>query len=659
VDDAYISFAYALHLSTGRGLRLSSFGAPVEAFSDPLWVFLLATGHVLGLPIPTTALVLGLVLVGLTAGVTSAVIHAINPDTPAVLRVIPGLLFAVLPATAFAAVTGLETLLFAFLLGCALLLWLVDFQGHRTMSPRAHLCCLLLALTRPEGVLIWAVLVTLTMAYTRSIRRHLGQAMYFIAPAVILEIARLVYFGQALPNSIVAKSGYSRTISRQLIKGHTAAFWHQYWPILLAAALVAILSWIDWSWLPWLRPVTVLVLVLGFFEILASPGDGYPYQRYLYCGLPLLLILVAAGLAGLAWGPRRHRLIPTRRGRQSTIRVLVSAGLAGVLLLSGLVASGRAMPLSKDYFGVRSSTGNHLASLFAPDHLSKHIGSTYHYSLAALLNSSGRSPLVATNEVGIVSYYTHARIIDLYGLGNSHVSHLKGQPGDRPDPAYVFGLRPDYIVLLVGGCLCLGVPSDVTYASSDGIDSYHIVDLLYDGPAGPRPLAGSGLAAVVFGRDDSIDSITPLDQEIPSALLTRTLMPPPVEDALDADLPYDPTSGIGHPSSQLVSAGSLALGDFAALRPNETTSIGLPPTAVNGPNCAFAATAISTGSLSTGMVSVALSVRASTKSVVVQVPPRSVRTLSVPLPSDAGPLGIQVHTDTHTILADPTVTCRH
>jgi hypothetical protein len=49
VDDAGITFAYARSVATGAGPVLQPGAPPVEGFSDPTWMALLAFGHRLGL----------------------------------------------------------------------------------------------------------------------------------------------------------------------------------------------------------------------------------------------------------------------------------------------------------------------------------------------------------------------------------------------------------------------------------------------------------------------------------------------------------------------------------------------------------------------------------------------------------------------------------
>ena len=59
-DDCYISFRYARNLVEGHGLVYNP-GERVEGFSNPLWVLLLACGHLLtAVDTPTLARLLGL-----------------------------------------------------------------------------------------------------------------------------------------------------------------------------------------------------------------------------------------------------------------------------------------------------------------------------------------------------------------------------------------------------------------------------------------------------------------------------------------------------------------------------------------------------------------------------------------------------------------------
>src|SRR6185312_5756389 len=62
VDDAAISIAYGHSLLAGAGLRLTPLSAPVEGFSNPLWVLLLGLSRPLGLEPLAFSRWLGIVL---------------------------------------------------------------------------------------------------------------------------------------------------------------------------------------------------------------------------------------------------------------------------------------------------------------------------------------------------------------------------------------------------------------------------------------------------------------------------------------------------------------------------------------------------------------------------------------------------------------------
>jgi hypothetical protein len=67
IDDAGISFVYARNLASGHGLVSQPGLPPVEGFSNPLWVFMMAPFYAVGLFHPfIIPKVLSMMLVGTT-----------------------------------------------------------------------------------------------------------------------------------------------------------------------------------------------------------------------------------------------------------------------------------------------------------------------------------------------------------------------------------------------------------------------------------------------------------------------------------------------------------------------------------------------------------------------------------------------------------------
>ncbi len=57
---------------------------------------------------------------------------------------------------------------------------------------------------------------------------------------------------------------------------------------------------------------------------------------------------------------------------------------------------------------------------------------------------------LACGDAGALPYYSGLRTIDILGLNDSHIAHLKGSFYDKTDSDYVLSRQPTYLVLLSG-----------------------------------------------------------------------------------------------------------------------------------------------------------------------------------------------------------------
>ncbi len=209
IDDAGISFAYARNLALGHGLVAQPGVIPVEGYSNPLWVFLLAAFSVVRLfdPLWTPKLLsLGLALG--TFALLDRLLARVGVGTFASALAL--CLLAVQSSFAIWTISGLENPLYACLFVALALLSLRAIQGEA--SPRLALTAGLvaagLALTRPEGIL-FAVLFPLGLAFSSTRRpARLGPYLAAFALPVGLHLAmRLAWFGEWVPNTFYAKGG--------------------------------------------------------------------------------------------------------------------------------------------------------------------------------------------------------------------------------------------------------------------------------------------------------------------------------------------------------------------------------------------------------------------------------------------------------------------
>jgi hypothetical protein len=571
-DDSYIAFAYALHFATGHGLTLSVGAKPVEAYSDPLWVLILATGKWLGFTIPTWSNIANIVLVAGLAGTTMRMVRRLTPTAPLWTAAGAGVVIAMLPAVAYYAVAGLETLLFAVLFNLTVLWFLTDCERRQPLSPATSAFCLLLALTRPEGALLWATAWALTWWWSPDVRRQLKAAAWFLVPGGLIELGRLLYFHQLLPNSIVAKSGLPLSATADLAKTASLHFWHHYFPILIVG-LVVVVACLARQALPRnFRPLAVIVVVMSAVEVVTSSGDGYPYERYLFVVLPVILAMAVAVVCQVGWPSPGRPVTHVASGRQGLFRWV---SMSCVLILLG--ASLWAAFSTREWQATTSNDLNlsrgisHLHSLFSPDTLSKHSG-RYHFSLAALLNrTQPPGSEIAMDEIGAVAYYTHMHVVDLYGLADTRISHKPGVPGDRAAPNYVFSQHPRDIALGFNRCLCLAFADYAAYAKDPRMLGYQLTDIIYNkSPPG----------ALLYQRVEAAPTFMSLDREIPIDARRVTGLPMTLQQSLDVQELQSIVFHDGNPTPELRAGGVLAVRtDFTTIAPGASVSIRVHPAA--------------------------------------------------------------------------------
>ena len=591
-DDAYVSFSYALHLATGHGLRLSVGSSPVEAFSDPLWVLLMAAGKAVGATIPTWSRIVNTTLIALLAATTAGLARRLNPRAPAWMAVVAAALVAFIPAVVYQAVGGLESLLFAVLVNGVLLAALADRAAPRSLSVITSVLSFLLFLTRPEGLVVWILVWLLSWTSARDVRSQVVAGLWFLVPTLAIELARLSYFHQWLPNSIVAKSGMPLSASAHLVGAEVSRFATEYWPLLGALTIVCVVTVIFRQWLTPLTMVLAVVIGLAATEVAVSAGDNYPYERYL---LPLLAPAAAAVVGGLSQlgqvgaaathSQRRHL------GGSGMFRLRMLSATLVIVALAGTWVTAYRHQEPGTTTGPMLNIGRGLSripSLFISDRLSEH-GGNYQYQLAKLLLRIGRpGEVVATDEIGTVAYYTSLRVVDLYGLADAHIAGLAGSPGSRSDPKYVFDQEPTFFVFHLGGCLCSTIPDDAAYASDARMFDYRLVALLPNiipDYHGVPPVA-------LLERIPGVKTVVSLDADLPAAAKQKESLPAQLSGTLAPDLA---ATKVFRPTASQSAAAILGLrGSFTALKVGATTTVSFP--SPHRSHCQAVATALSPGS---------------------------------------------------------------
>ncbi|MFB6372093.1 MAG: hypothetical protein ABEN55_03030, partial [Bradymonadaceae bacterium] len=303
LDDAGISYAYARHLLEGWGLVAVPGGLNVEAYSNFLWVALLALAGAGGAVIPIAAkwLGAGFGLAAMLGGIR--VVQRLEARRWWDLRIVdlvPALLLGLAAGFIVWVPSGMENALYA-----ALLMGLVLCDLRERRDPDAFavsgVVAAAIALTRPEGIMYVGAAGAFKLVDALRRPAHRRQVAQFAAvallPLAVYHVWHYLWFGRPFPNTYYAKNPGLDT--QTLADGWSYLKDHLFdagWLYLSPLAAVGAIQYRH-------RSRMLLAILAGTVSfILVSGGDWAPYGRFLSYGLPAYATLVHLGMARLVVG---------------------------------------------------------------------------------------------------------------------------------------------------------------------------------------------------------------------------------------------------------------------------------------------------------------------------------------------------------------------
>ncbi|MCA9674748.1 MAG: hypothetical protein H6708_11765 [Kofleriaceae bacterium] len=441
-DDAYISFVYSRNLAE-HGQLAFNLGHPVEGYTNFLWTVILAGGMVLGVPPEIASRVLGtgfgvatlVVVFRLTERLVdpAASRPGAEPRCPACgWAYLPPALLACSSGFACWSSGGLETQLFTFLVAFAIDGYVAaDQPGGERRLPRVGVALALAAMTRPEGLLITALIVAhrLGLNMARD-RRWLPRAVDWLTLGSFLTLWapwfawRWAYYGWPFPNTYYVKAA-GHTTARYDHELHQAGLYYvEQWlrqTRLLWASPVAVLG------LLWARPrqprfaftsLAALILPVYLAYVVSVGGDFMGLHRFI---MPLFVLAAIAVVLGL------ERLASLLHPAQ--LRPFAAATVAAIVL--GL-------------FAWTQARLTHASLHPAPGKFADHGIDTPAYLIAYTENRAAIGRAMAgcftdddfsiVGGAGAQPYLGHMRGIDVFGLVSERIAH-EVAPG-RPRPGH-------------------------------------------------------------------------------------------------------------------------------------------------------------------------------------------------------------------------------
>jgi hypothetical protein len=400
-DDAFISFRYARNWVAGHGL-VFNVGERVEAYTNFLWLALLAGADALGLDIPTVAIVLCLAShVGVLV-MTTRLVRRLAPDAQPVAVSLATVVLATSYLTASFATGGLETTF-----GALLVLGAVECaQSGRTLSAGA--LGIAAAMAHPDHAIFYVVLGGV-LAFRRTKLRDLA---WYAAPFVLVYVpyflARWHYYGLLLPNSFYAKSGDASYFSQGAFYVLASA---------IGAGLLGIVPLAIYGVVKRRRTLPgqfAMVAVPVYLLYVAKIGGDFMLGRLLIPVLPICLAFAELGA---------RELIAQQRFRLAT-PALVIASLACVPT--------RIIAPEQIQWMLADERTYHRVDTLRP--LTMH-GDIFRriVVLEKYLGDLEPAPVYAAYAIGIVGWVTDWRIVDLHGLLDPELARqplpTRGRPG--------------------------------------------------------------------------------------------------------------------------------------------------------------------------------------------------------------------------------------
>jgi hypothetical protein len=421
IDDAAISYAYANNVATGHGFRLTPNTNPVEGFSNPLEVLLLVPCRLLGLDLDLSAKMLNIGGVVLGALLAALLVWRNLKGHPRLWIVVPCGFGFLWPTFNHWSAAGLEGGLLCGLqmIGVALLAMSFERRGREYLIA---LVALLLALTRPEGIVYGGLLVA-----GRALLpgRRWRSAVLFIVGCVAIFTIRFALFRHWLPNTYFAKVSSQATWHAGL--DYVRAFFAAYGVVYLLCGLPLFAFLTSRTRVPAMVAMAQVTFAIVFAVI--TGGDWMRHFRFMQALQgPYWMLCLLGLLALLTWRPKRGRWLLAWR--------------PSLLLLS-------LAPMA--YFGLHGlSQRIHWASVDHDVGMQKiaKVGALYR-ELGNRLDL-GRPLLIADVDAGGMSFPPGIDVLDMGGLADLTFGYSwTRRPSDIVD--YFFDYRRPHTMHTHGG----------------------------------------------------------------------------------------------------------------------------------------------------------------------------------------------------------------
>ncbi len=422
-DDAFISYRYVKNFINGHGLVFNP-GERVEGYTNFLWIILLSIFAKFGLDIIVVSKILGVasgcVTLFLLYKISEMFLQKRKRSTGSTgdwfFALFPSLLLASNSAFAYWNISGLEA---GFFVMAVLLSVYFYFTSQRLMIISSALCSLI----RPEGVLVFAILILHKFLFKKdNLKNCLSYILGFALLLLPFAVFKILYYGDLLPNPFYAKTGFSF----EYIESGLEYLWlflrhYALWGILYLLPILFYKS------LDEKQKLFLLFTYIYTFYVILIGGDVLMVHRFFLPVLPFLYLFYAFSIEKLFLMLKKRYLA-----------ILLSVSL--IFLLSAVT-----LLVPHEWIsGTRKGEKAFVEKMkFWGESLNAFYGSNF---------------TIAASTIGALSYYLDAKVIDMLGLTDKYISrHPETVPGmvsswkeRKFNTQYLLSLDPDFILFSTG-----------------------------------------------------------------------------------------------------------------------------------------------------------------------------------------------------------------
>ncbi len=468
IDDAYITYRYARNILSGEGFVFNP-GERVLGTTTGLYTLMMAAAGSISGGAQANFPVISWLLNASADAITCVVLWQIGKRSAyPVAGAIAGLTWAVAPYSVTFSIGGLETSLFILLQTAAILAYLTR------RYPFAALFAGMSLILRLDGLILvglifldWLIRAWRDQADRPTIRTLL----LFSIPVAAWLIFTIFYFGNPLPHSIQAKIGAYRLEPTdglvRLLQHYATPFLFHNWIGTLPAVAGGLVVFpflflvgarravnhnrrlFPWAIYPW-----------AYFIVFAA-ANPLIFRWYLAPPLPAYLLFILIGLQDILFRLFKlaDRTPPDRRRWTAAILIMI------VLSVGGNLSDWKLNP-------------GHGPNRPAPDMAYIELEILYRQAADIVQPLIGPDTVLAAGDVGVLGYYTSAKILDTVGLNSPQA--IKYYPLEDKfyvinyavAPELILHEKPDLIVILeVYGRHGL-------FKTPDFIRQYQVIDIL-------------------------------------------------------------------------------------------------------------------------------------------------------------------------------------